>query len=763
MPDVIPYRCPVCKVKRTALAEFAGKKAKCLQCGSSFRIPTAAVAAAEDDIDALAAQQESRVTKLPADPPSERFPGDGIDTDMDYPSLPAEPPAKKSRPKWLVPAAGGAVVLAAVAAAFFLLAGDPPPPPKKAPPPPAADDDDKPAPPPEAAATTPPPVVAAPVVVPIAPEPPVVMTADHLFAEYTAAKDDANGKYAGRILEVSGVCLSSRDGRVAFVNNNDAGEDVVTGVTAFVPGLAKRPDGFAEVVAAVAAPAAVAARPPADPDPALAPKPNRPVTVRGKYRIDADLGQCELVSTQAPADPKYLGRRLVVEGAIDATVEVPDNPTGPVAVYLEPPTTVCRTQLACYFRPTAAAQLRSLRRGQVVTVQGDCTGRDRRTVRLDDCTLTAAPPGVVPVAAGRLMADYEADILADPPVDLAQKPLPVSVAALAAAFQADPAGARKQYGRRVLEVSGVVVARTVGSRTVGFETPTTTDVRVSAAFGTAQFAKVPADATTLTVRGVYFGGPARQVRLDLAEVVAGPEPDAADVVTEDFLPAVPSSEWQVVRVNYPELFAQPVAARPGKAAPKTPKVTAAQAVRLVYRVTEAGRVRSYPVQAGEFAGKSILAPDAPPVKWVGPPAAPGVRFDEFAYRVTPTAVEIGTAGPPPAAGGAAPVAWQPVLRLGLKPGQTWTYESAAGVQTTAKVAALFADPAGRPACRVESESTDPKVKGVRNETTVVYVKGVGEVSRTSSMHYANGGSRLVYEQKIDTLEKAGAAGKPAAK
>ena len=242
----------------------------------------------------------------------------------------------------------------------------------------------------------------------------------------------------------------------------------------------------------------------------------------------------------------------------------------------------------------------------------------------------------------------------------------MSAATLAAAFQTDPIGARKLYGRRVLELSGAVISRTPGSRSVAFETPTATDVKVSAVFGTAQFAKVPPDATALTVRGVVLAGPPRQVRLDLAEVVAGPDVDSTDITTDDYLPAIPSSEWQVVRVTYPELFAQAVPTKLGRPAPKNPKTVPAAAVRLVYRVGESGRVRAYPVQVGEFTGPSLLAPDAVPVKWAGKPTAPGVRFTEFAYRVTPTAVEVSI--PSPGASPAAPpvITWEPILRLGLR-------------------------------------------------------------------------------------------------
>ena len=321
---MIAYKCPACKTKNKAAAEFAGLKAKCLQCGTTFRIPSPAGPGTGDDIDTLAAQQPSRsYAKLPALPPeSDRIPGDGIDTDLDV--LPPVPPrAIKPRPKWHLPAAIG-VVVALAGVGYGLFGMSPPPPvPKKAPPPPT-DDDEAPATPPAAtptgtAAATPavatPPVAVPPVAPRVIPGPARGDDGRPPVAEYVANRDDANAKYAGKLLEIQGVCLSSRNGRVVFVNNNDLGEDVASGVTAFVPGLAPRPDGFANLVAAAAGTAAVAARSPADPDPALTPRTNRPVTLRGKYRPNpevAELVEAELVSLQAPADAKYLGRRLTL-------------------------------------------------------------------------------------------------------------------------------------------------------------------------------------------------------------------------------------------------------------------------------------------------------------------------------------------------------------------------------------------------------------------------------------------------------------------
>ena len=73
---------------------------------------------------------------------------------------------------------------------------------------------------------------------------------------------------------------------------------------------------------------------------------------------------------------------------------------------------------------------------------------------------------------------------------------------------------------------------------------------------------------------------------------------------------------------------------------------------------------------------------------------------------------------------------------------------APGVVLTTTVHSFFRDAAGRDAVKVVGVLTAERAKDARQETVVVYVRGVGEVSRVVTVTDA-ARSRVAFDQKLD--------------
>lgn len=402
----------------------------------------------------------------------------------------------------------------------------------------------------------------------------------------------------------------------------------------------------------------------------------------------------------------------------------------------------------------------------LLTITGTCVGRSYTTVTLENCSIGEG--GEVNVTADKLMADYEVDLLPVQPIEPAKPILKVTATDLAKQYQANPRGSDEKYSDHILELTGYVLRRDGSNRTVRFETSTdTAGVVVEATFNNEEYALIPADEETITVRGEFRGTLFTQnpshLRLENARYY---DPAANDPtpykITPDFFPLKPGRTWEVVRVAYPEPKPQ-VKPKPGEKPKPDPKPAkpieaAVQRVRMVNLPN--GAMAGGLLQKGTFDGKSLFDADAPEIKWTpttGKPPKPNAALpplgDTFAqYRVTDRFIQLAVPKPPPDKDAPPPkadaekVLWVPFLRLHATAGKSWQYE-AGGLTVVTKVEKFDTDDRKRDRVTLVAVATADK-PNERLETTVTLVRGVGETSRVVKWK-SKTEERIVSEQRLE--------------
>ena len=727
---MIHFTCPGCKAAHTANPAFVNRRAKCVRCGANMYIP------ATDGEATFAAYGHLPNSGGPL--PS------GPATAAGEATEPAEEPAANPRRKQAIMAAGALVLLLVVGVAvYFLFFNKPAEPTKKSspPPPPEPQEESKPVPPPPVYEFV------GPIQPPPPPPVPVVVNADRLALEATGDPDLFAHRYAGKFLEVRGVCASSpQQGAewLTFMYTHLPDKAVDGKARAYtpnhVPKFEEAEDAGVSVLGAMARPTFDGSK--------LRPRAGRPVTVRGWGGAGGFLSRAEVVSLLAPADPAYLGKKVTVTGLTSYDPAIPGMKFTP----LESTTLIVTVECRCNTAAAAAAE-RLLGVARVAAVTGTCTGRTGKVVTLENATV--GDGGEVAITSEKLIADYEVDLLPVAAIEPSKPVVKVTAAELALAYKTGAKTAESKYSDCVMELTGYVLRRDAATNTLQFETSTdTAGVRVEAVLTKAEYAALPADETTLTVRGEFRGTLFTQspshLRLENAYYF---DPDAADTkvkkLTADFLPVAAGRRWEVVRAVFPELPpSKPT--DPKKPAPP-PKPATAPVQRIHYLTLPDGRVVGVQVQAGTLAADT-LAGDAEP-KWAGKPLKPaaGTPVEQFWVRAGERVIEVGSPKPDakPGVDGKPDLLWQPLLRVNAKQGREWEGEPAEGKAVRSRVAEFFTDAAGRECVKVVSTFTDAKQPDAKLETTSVYARGVGEVWRAvRAFDKTHPAGRVVQEQKL---------------
>lgn len=718
---MIEFTCPGCKAAHTANEAFADRRAKCVRCGASMYIPRGGGPATFAPHGVLDRGQT---------PPSGPMSGQSA-ADEEAPEAEESRPRRKPNRALLV-GVGVLLLVAVGVAVYFLFLNKPPAPPTKKSDPPAPS---KPAPPPE-----PPYEFVGPLKPPPLPPVPIYINAERLAEELARDRQGTNARYQGKLMEVQGECASFRSAKLFF--RTISGEESVTAVLPdYLPKFRDQETGAP--IAPPAMPALVGGwyslveLPPPE-----QPVAGRPVAIRGTYRMDGEVIRGSVVRLSAPADSVYLGKTVVVAGRMNGAE---DDDTGGKRVTLMKRAARDPVEVVGRLTKTASAALRA-KSGDLIALSGKCSGRTNYEVRLENCV-------VVPVDAARLTAlqlaaDYEVDVNRFPPIKPNTPVVKVTADELANAYRDDPDKANARYQHQLLEVSGAVLKLDANVRQLRFETPTDNPLELRAEFTPTEFALFPQDEPLVAVRTEFRGAYRGQKVITLTDCVyRDPDADnpAVKKLTADYLPLRPGRSWEAVRVIHPE---------PARPDPKKPAVkpTPAQAVRLHYQVLPDGSVVGSVLQTGTFAADSLLQPDAPEVKWTGKPAKPGSPqarpVERVWLRATDRAIEIGSPTGKPEDPKTAGVEWKPYLRLGAKAGRAWDVEPAPGqlVQTT--VESFFTDPQGRDAVRLVAVMTDTKRPDVQTQSTVVFARGVGEVSRVVKV-IGKDGERVLSEQRLE--------------
>ena len=468
--------------------------------------------------------------------------------------------------------------------------------------------------------------------------------------------------------------------------------------------------------------------------------------MRGLYTDDLQMVNCEVIDTAAPADGEFKGRMVEAAGVVKS-LTLPTAATELPVVVLEGPTNA-RVAVEWVFKYSDAEALRAaLKPGKPATLRGRCGGRSFQTVRIDDfAVVEGGDADAARVPLFKLYRAFEADLVTEAPADLGRPASTVTAAQLAEDFQADPSAAREQYCRGPLEVAGTMISRDSGTHTAVLETATGCRYRVVAMFAPSRFREV-ADHKRVVLRCVCSGlENGQSVLLDDA---AFQDPDGPEVprVTADFLPLYVGRELVYYRTE--------PAKKRGSEVPIT---------RVVMQVWDEGEIRGAVTRAGWLTGPTLHQKPLPRIRWTIRAERTPLEAFALKYRVGDAFVEIARIdGPPPgppAPPAAArvpspppPPAWEPVLKLGAKAGESWAYAAPDGRKVTYTVTGFRQDATGRPLVGILKVAVNPVDKS-REEWAVVYAKKVGEVERLDVEHSV-AGSRVLREMKLmDGIERS---------
>lgn len=751
---MIKFTCPGCKVAHTANEAFADRRAKCVRCGASLYIPQQDGEATFAPYGTLPRGSGPNSGDAGAGSPSGTSPQSGQS---------GEGPQRKriNRNAMLVILLLLLVVLGVIV--YFLFFQKPTEPTKKAPPPPPSE-----APPPEPEQ---PYEFVGPIYTPPPPPPPpvpIVLNADRLLLELLGREKEFDARYRGKLVEIRGNCgippspnsswLTFQYPYYVIEGGGNNANKVRISLPNHFPKFPEAPLPAKAVLGGMSS-VSIAGSP-------YQPQGGRPVTVRGWYAGHGELHQAEVVSVFAPADSRYREKRISVTGV--------SKFSGGFIEFKQNTQTNLKVGVVCKFTESASkVAQRLIPDARLVTVTGTCVGRLGTGVVLENCVV--GDGGEVEVEAMKLMADYEVDLLPVQPIEPARSILKVTATNLAKEYQSNPTGSDEKYSDCILELTGYVLRRDGENRTIRFETSTDTAVVVvEAKFVQEEYALIPADEETVTVRGEFRGTLFTQSPSNLVlENARYYDPAANDPtpykITPDFFPLKPGRTWEVVRVSYPEPPKTVVKPKPGdkpKSAekpddkPADPKPVEVPVQRVRMATLPNGTMVGGILQKGTFTGKSLFAADAPEIKWLVPvtrpkPNTPLTPADgTFAqYRVTDRFVEMAVPKPPPDKDAPPPkadepkVLWVPLLRLHATAGKSWQYE-AGGLTVVTKVEKFDTDDQKRDRVTLVAVATTADKPSERLETTVTLVRGVGETSRVVKWKTKTE-ERIVSEQRLE--------------
>jgi hypothetical protein len=632
------------------------------------------------------------------------------------PPAQSPPKAKGPRPRWKIIAPVAAVVLVLFVAVGFLIFGGKKPETKrgarsspakaapkttKAPPPAKVEKKEEP-----------------PIKTPDTPQ--LVVSAAKLSAELAADADRANIKYAGKILEVSGL-FSKIDKKEGL----------------------RPPARPHAVFATTGAPVSCDLQ---DSSPPAAAwnrlKPEKPFTIRGKYEKNGYLSGCFLMPEYtSTADSRYKDRTIEVTGRI-ARMDDP-TPAKPFPSLVFEGETNSLLEVRCLFRITDEAEVKKIQLGSLLTIQGKCSGRvtieGTSFIRLDNSKLvyTSAPPENIPrVEVGRLLREYDEDVRPDylpPPGQEEQLETVWTIRQLVKEYSANPEAFAKKYRNHILRVRGQI--QRVPLRHETFVNLISGDTDLSFPIE-CHFDRVSLEAIRqrrereYRIRGL-FTGPIKKDQLRLDNCQLDMPRAVRQVVTAEFLPHKSGRSFTVDVVTFGTLIKR-----------KIGDLTQ----REVHVQGKDGVTEIVVTHIGPLTGKSLFE-EGVQEKWVQDnkvrirtPASTGI----YLRRLNAGFVEIGT--PHPGQNGKTEITWLPMLKLEAQVGDKWKWESSDSVREY--VLEKFDEFQGQPSAVIREIHTLSADVLHPIETLHVYAKDFGEVERRQWRQLdQRGNKKLLSEMK----------------
>ncbi len=575
---------------------------------------------------------------------------------------------------------------------------------------------------------------------------PLPFTAARLLLEHSDDAAAFEGKYRGQRFLVQGTCLSAGGENLLLAETvrGNVGQEPRR-IVCKLP----RPREDEKSLAGVLVPTW----------PKL--QPGQPVAVRGTYLGwvsgndepgSLQLGDCAIVQTTSPADSAYSGKELELTGIVRQFIPMTDeSPVRFSTLVIEPPTTDSPITVRCLFRQADQDGLAKLQTGTPVAVRGICGGRSFGIVALHNCVLVTAqsPPAttkLIRVSAEQLFTAYEADLLPGERPSLETQPIPVSSVHIAERFALDPQQANAEYRFKFVEVTGRVIERLAESRTLVLETGTNHKLLLAVVFTPKQFAKLnlselkPAD-PPFTLRGVCVGigsvavkkriagsedEDSKAVRIENAFSLKEQTRDTVAEIVGEFFPTKTGHEltYDILTVNRPK--DNPL-------------------LRLHVRCAEAERFVATPLRSGSWPAATLFAEQPLSPKWLRDLTKQKTTPQITQHRLTEGTIETRDVPAPPNQPSSW---WDPVLKLGVKKGESWSSERPDGRIVTYTVESFASDALKRPVVEIRRVMKHPKEPAVWEESRIVYTLGVGETRRVVSTHSANGQAFTMMEMRL---------------
>jgi hypothetical protein len=150
--------------------------------------------------------------------------------------------------------------------------------------------------------------------------------------------------------------------------------------------------------------------------------------------------------------------------------------------------------------------------------------------------------------------------------------------------------------------------------------------------------------------------------------------------------------------------------------------------RVLVQFAEPDLIRATPIAAGIIPGATLFAEPPLKTKWtkdltkLKTPPPPAVTQ----FRETPDGIETLDVPPPPAKPGQW---WDPILKFRMKRGDSWSSVMPGGRSVTYTVMAFGKDHAGRETLELQRLVKNPQVAMFSEETTITYVRSIGQVRR----------------------------------
>jgi hypothetical protein len=539
----------------------------------------------------------------------------------------------------------------------------------------------------------------------------LAISAPRLSHELTVQGDLANAKYAGKILDVSGLFgkIEKKDGVMPPPRPHLVFATQGTPISCDLQSSLTQSNTWYGL------------------------KPNQPITVRGKYDKNGFLRECTLLEFSSTADNNYKDKPLQVSGHVAEVIPATNLLPFP-RIRLEGETDSL-LEIHCLFRRTDAGEVQKIQLGSAVVVEGLCAGREKTEgnshIRLDNCRLVydSAPTEKMPrLDAARLLREYEEEIrplFLPPPGQEQQIEGLWTVRQLSKEPLKDEKKFDTKYRYRILHVVGKPQSARDG--TLMLESgDTDLGFRVECRFSKSDFQAVSGGKLPeYRVRGLCTAmSDPRTIRLDNCRIDAplrkGP------ILTADYLPHRPGRS-----------FAIDVAAL----GVKIERREGILARRERHVQGDNGISDILVTHQGELVGKSLFD-EGIQDKWVQnkkarikTPSSAG----RYMRRLHAGFIEIGT--PYLDANGKINYTWMPVLKLGAEAGTKWKWEPPTG--THEFVLEKFDEFRGQPCAYVRELVTLASNVLYPIEILHVYANGYGEVERREWRHLDQFGRKVL--------------------